>query len=854
MPSAASPDSSAFGAGFLPRTGKLLGWHLLLLGALVGSALVAMRLIALPPTNLTAIWLPVGIALVAMLRGMGWWALPTIWIGNCLVVYLVNGYPLTEPRPFTWLLALVNTGCAALSFGIWRRWLKASPFADTTSYLRFVGGVALLPNLLTAWLVIAVIYWAGFLRPMTFEGFLIRSAINTLSGALAILLVVPLGWSGAQERGEKESRQSVGRVVLSALAGLVVGWVCFATHPFLLAVSIPLALFAALYGGPRAVASAVLALTVYGLFVTARGIGVFHELSELAFEPVLAMAVFAFALSLPGQYAGIAQAALKRQQETLEETVRARTSALSETEERLRLAVESVSDGIFDWRLGEGPPRCNPAFFRMLGFPPTERAPKWSALRRFLHHADRHTVDVALESVFSGETNYFEAEARVRTAREGWVWIRGRGRVVHRSADGRAERFVGTTTNITAERERLEALAEARDRAEVAERAKSDFLATMSHEIRTPLNGVMGFAELLEHSPLNDDQREFVGAIHTSGKVLLSLLNDILDLSKIEVGAMRLEEDPCDLRKIVREVCDLFFPNASAKGLELRVTIDGKFPAAIYGDSLRLRQILSNLVSNAVKFTERGKVQVSLGMFRRDGGEPLARIAVEDSGIGIAPEHIDRLFGHFQQADSSTTRRFGGSGLGLSIARRLARLMGGEVRVESVVGKGSTFYLEIPLRAVAGEKNAESAERTVAAAVDWERNARPLHLLIVEDNPLNRRVVQAFLTKQGYSYEVTNDGVDGLAAFCRGKFDAVLLDLQMPRLDGLSMAREIRKWELAQKRVPTPLIALTAAASEKDQLAAKDAGIDAFISKPLRFGVLAEHLSLLQKTESSSRR
>jgi signal transduction histidine kinase len=379
--------------------------------------------------------------------------------------------------------------------------------------------------------------------------------------------------------------------------------------------------------------------------------------------------------------------------------------------------------------------------------------------------------------------------------------------------------------------------------AQAASRAKSEFLANMSHEIRTPLNAVLGMAELLQATPLTPAQREFTDTIRTSGDSLLTIINEILDFSKIEHGRIELEHTPLDLHRTLREAIEIAAPPALPPGLALRHEIDPDLPARILGDPFRLRQILVNLIANAVKFTERGEVVITATRLPPEHPAPARlRISVRDTGIGIPADRHDRLFQAFSQIDASTTRCFGGTGLGLAITHRLVSLHGGDIRVASSPGHGSDFIVELPLLPAPpppAPPPAPAAEPP--AALDPSHALRyPLRLLLVEDNPVNQRVASLLLQKLGYSPAYALNGAEALAAVARDTYDVVFLDVQMPVMDGLECARRLRT-EYPVERRPW-IIAMTANALEGDREQCLEAGMDDYTSKPVRTPVIAEAL------------
>jgi PAS domain S-box-containing protein len=374
-----------------------------------------------------------------------------------------------------------------------------------------------------------------------------------------------------------------------------------------------------------------------------------------------------------------------------------------------------------------------------------------------------------------------------------------------------------------------EELVATKEAAESAARAKAEFLATMSHEIRTPMNGVLGFTHLLGGTELTDEQRDYVNTIRSSGQSLLGLLNDILDFSKIEAGRMSLEHFPFELERALRDVLDLMRPQAAQRGIALRFERDESVPAVLLGDPGRVRQVATNLVGNAIKFTPSGQVVVRV---RRDAATSGARVEVADSGIGIPAEKIGGLFQQFAQVDASTTRRFGGTGLGLAICKHLVELMGGAIGVESTLGRGSTFWFSLPLPLVTLSLGVDERAGDPAAAIPrLQRDGAPLRVLVAEDNTVNQKLARRLLEKAGCEVDVANNGVEAVAMAAGAAYHLVIMDCYMPEMDGFDATRAIR--ERRPRGTGLPIIALTASALESDQEACLSAGMDDFLTKPI---------------------
>ena len=411
------------------------------------------------------------------------------------------------------------------------------------------------------------------------------------------------------------------------------------------------------------------------------------------------------------------------------------------------------------------------------------------------------------------------------------------------SFEGRTA-YLMTVFDVTERERSAQALQASKEAAEAANRAKSTFLANMSHEIRTPLNGVLGMSQAIASGELSPLQRQRLEVVLQSGRTLLHLLNDLLDVSKIEAGRMELEATPFDLRTVIGDVEALYRVQAEAKSLAFRVEMDPSLEVDYRGDPTRLRQILGNLLSNAVKFTNQGEVALAIA----PQGDGRLRFGVHDTGEGIEAAVLDRLFQTFTQADPSTTRRHGGTGLGLSISRDLARLMDGEIEVESRPGEGSTFALVLPLTPVAEADGA----RTVPGDAADAGGPLAVRILAAEDNPTNRLVLRTLLAQDGIELTLVENGAQAVGAWREGGFDVVLMDAQMPVMDGPAAARAIREEEARLARRRTPIVALTANVMSHQLADYREAGMDAHIAKPIDLQTLFETLDQVLVEPSSA--
>ncbi|MBW8898705.1 MAG: PAS domain S-box protein [Massilia sp.] len=445
-----------------------------------------------------------------------------------------------------------------------------------------------------------------------------------------------------------------------------------------------------------------------------------------------------------------------------------------------------------------------------------------------IHAADRVRVSETIATALREDRPYL-VEYRLLHADGStrWMWENGTG---VRNEAGELCWLDGVILDITERRAMEDALREAKENAEQAAAARASFVANMSHEIRTPMNSILGFTDVLLDGDLDADQRRHLDTIRSSGRSLLRLLNEILDTAKLEKGAVELEQNDYNLLSLIDELSSTLAANARAKGLHVDIEYDPALPTCLRGDELRVRQVLTNLLDNAIKFTEKGSVTV-----RAEMKDDHLHFIVSDTGIGIAPERLTAIFEPFTQADASMTRRFGGTGLGTTISKQLVELMGGRIWADSVPGKGTTFHVVLPL-VLARFAPQQPRVRTAAALP-------PLRVLLADDVPQNQELLQLLLARRGHTMTAVSDGAAVVELAGRERFDLILMDFQMPTIDGLSATRLIRQQAEAAGRPRVPIIAMTASVLAEHRRASVDAGMDGFASKPVDWCSLSHEIA-----------
>ena len=521
---------------------------------------------------------------------------------------------------------------------------------------------------------------------------------------------------------------------------------------------------------------------------------------------------------------------------------------LGKTEDRLMLALDAAGLAMWEWDMATRAIYTSSRFGEMVNdlsfmkgnsqvWPPDE-------IQRKLYAEDRNAVNKQIVRVFKLQDQRLDVEFRVRTA-AGVRWLECSGEVTQRDRLGFAVRMVGIVRDITRRKQVQHEVETARALAVAANSAKDDFLAHISHEIRTPLNGVIGMNNLLAQSDLQPEQRQYVELVASSGRALLALVNDVLDYSRLQAQKLILEQVRFPLKRWLWEVVMPLRVTAEGKGLELNLRASDDLPLEAVGDPGRLRQIVTNLISNAVKFTEQGQIEVTMRPSDGFVGSLGLRIEVADTGIGIALDKQQSIFGAFVQADSSTSRRYGGSGLGLAISMKLAQMMGGRIDLDSAPGRGSRFVLHVPLgmpRADTPHTQFSLQENPGIELNGLVQASPPLEppsqfpgkrALVVDDHSINRLLASKLLEQLGFEVAATENGDKAVQAIRANHFDLVLMDIQMPVMNGWQATHHIRLWEQSAGKTRVPIIALSAHASAADREQALASGMDGYLSKPL---------------------
>ncbi|HVX67769.1 MAG TPA: ATP-binding protein [Bryobacteraceae bacterium] len=518
------------------------------------------------------------------------------------------------------------------------------------------------------------------------------------------------------------------------------------------------------------------------------------------------------------------------------ERLRAKQELLANAE-RFRLMERVASFGLWEADLKRRTVAISEGLAALHGDEHGLRTLDIPSLRCLVHPDDFTAVRSAMGQLLAGGEP-LRTEFRFRRADGSWRWQRCH---VHAHfADGQPVRLAGISIDITSEKELQACLEHACREAESATRAKGEFLANMSHEIRTPMNGIIGAITLLTDTGVSAEQREYLDTIQSCGDALLNLVNDILDLSKAESGKLTFEQEPFDVEQLMAGAVAVVAPMAAARGLELRRVTAGDVPPFVCGDRQRIGQVLLNLLSNAVKFTERGSITLGVSCGGTTAGGVELQWTVQDTGIGIPAEVQERIFDPFTQADSSTTRRYGGTGLGLTICRRVVMAMGGRLELESQPGLGSTFRFTVPLALADSAPAAASPNQA-----GLPRSTRNLHILLAEDDLVNQRVAARLLERMGHRVDVACDGRQAVELAGQYIYDLILMDRQMPVMSGSEATRAIR---MQGRSSATPIFAMTASSAPEDRRECLEAGMTGYLVKPVSSARLFQLIESLSET------
>ena len=510
--------------------------------------------------------------------------------------------------------------------------------------------------------------------------------------------------------------------------------------------------------------------------------------------------------------------------------------ALEEERERLAGIIDGTNAGTWEWNVMTGEIVLNERWADIVGYTLDELAPMTiNTWERLTHPEDLRESYTQLHRHFDLETSHYEAELRMRHKDGRWVWILDRGKVSSWTPDGRPVLMRGTHQDITERKRTEEELREAKELAQAANTAKSAFLANMSHEIRTPLNGILGMLELMQFTDLDKEQHYYAVTAQQCCRRLTQLLSDILDLSRVEAGMLDLRLEPADLRSILAQTVDLFAPLAANAGIELSLTIDENLPRRVFADPVRLQQVLTNLVGNALKFTASGRIGIEAWRINADaGGRCRVLFTVSDTGVGIPDDKIAHLFKPFSQIENGYARVSQGAGLGLSICKRLVLLMGGSLDVLSAPGEGTSMHVSLPFECLAaGSLPGREGETGVG-----EKGLSGLSLLLVEDDDVNAMACTRLLEKHGARVRRVHDGHPALHALQEGRYDLVLMDVQLPSLGGVEATRLIREGRAGESARDIPIVALTAYAMTGDREAFLESGMNGYVTKPIDVGDL----------------
>ena len=798
--------------------------------ALLGSASVAFGLLAYLSIALdrgdmrvASLWVPNAAAIALFLRLRTTAALEKATLTGMWCANVIANLAVGDNLPLAALLSSANSIEIVVSLVLVRRFCGPRPdmaaIKDVAPFMLVIGLPAPLCSALFA--TVALGTGSSFPESPGFHWF--------ASDALSLLVLVPsllIFWDAIANRYRPGMRGVIEWAALTGVGTATTYAVFSQTSYPLLFLMPPIVVMHAFRLGPLGAAFSVIKIAVIAILFTNAGSGPVNLLPHSATVQMLVLEAF-LASSI---IVGLPVAAILATRDRV-------TRELAESRKQLTLLTSNLTDAILRFDTNGVCTYASPSVRSVLGAPPSTFTGMTIGDRA--HPDAKDELVETARQLLGGELQKKRFTYRRLLDDEAGepVWIEADCTIVFEPGTGATDGIVVSARDVSQRVSLEQKLKAATRRAEHAAKAKAQFLANMSHEIRTPMNGVLGFANLLERQSLNPEAARYAQMISRSGRSMMTILNDILDISKIESGKLVLAFEPVEIRELLHDCTHLHRANAEQKDIAVRAECAANVPVHLVSDPVRLRQILLNLVGNAVKFTESGEVRV---LAEPDGGELV--IAVEDTGIGIDADRLQRIFDPFAQEDTQTSRRFGGTGLGLSISRQLTEMLGGSLEVASMAGIGSRFTVRIPLRIADGANLPKQEGKTVAARPALAKS----RVLLAEDHDVNRMLVIAMLEELGQEVSIAHDGSEAIAAALDAAeqgtpFDLVLMDIQMPGCDGYAATKAIRAGGLSSKALP--IIALTANAFPEDIASARDAGMQGHLAKPLHFDALAATLA-----------
>ena len=771
--------------------------------------------------RIAAVWVPNGVAVAYLMRVRVRYEpvfLAALYCGN-LCANLAVGDSAVQAAS----LSLCNTVEIVIAALLVRKFCGHKPDMRRVSHLMyFVASAGIAAPIASACLAVSAIDIGPGVLVETWLKWATTDALGMILVAPTIMIIVD-----AAEHPRWPEPSEVAEWSLLTIAGTITTYLVFRQTEFpLLFLVTPVVVTHAFRLGSLGTAFSIMKVALIATIMTTLGHGPINLIEHsqtaelLVFQTFLASA-FVMGLPVAAVLNGERRAVLK----------------LARRQSHLKLLTDNITDAIVRYDINGICTYCSPSVHSVLGASPKEFLGKRASAR--MHPEAKKAISQAEARLLSGESTSerFTYRRYLDDDQGRPVFIEADAAIAIGSSTKKPEGIIVSARDVTHRVTLEHQLKRARKHAENAAVSKSQFLANMSHEIRTPMNGVLGFVDLLLRADLPKEQQRHAELIKESGDSMMALLNDILDISKIDAGEVMINHEPVDVGHVVMNCLKLHSANAESKGITLTSEMPGDFPQAVDCDPLRLRQIILNLLGNAIKFTESGTICLHVS---RTGGE--FTVAVEDTGIGIAPDRLNAIFNPFEQADNATSRRYGGTGLGLSISRKLATLLGGTLSATSEFGSGSRFSLTLPL--VQSRAEAKKTERCSTADLRCQTIA-PSRILLAEDHDINRILVTTMLEQCGQSVETAVNGQEAVSSIMAAKangtpYDLVLMDVQMPEVDGYLATQTVRNLGVAPDELP--IIALTANAFEEDISAAISAGMQAHLAKPLQYEKLVTML------------